>query len=282
MHPDLVVPVGQHLERQRVVEVLGVHRVDGEGRRPSHVAALGNFFRRDAGTVELLSFRADALGEGAVEPLLEDDGIHLGVVLSDGSDDLGHLAGRGVDDPCAEPHEHLLLEVVLCQVGHGCHAHLGLARITRYEPYVGVPLLDDPGIGRLAALHDLGHLSHALGLVDDPDRDPVAVERMHAVLRLDHHGKTGVLVGHVSDAVLADLEDALEGLGDLAGNAGVVHGAGCHRPRDAVVLLVGLEDPFPGLGVVLLVFARFRSGAWSRSLASGGVVFWCHYGKSLP
>ena len=112
MHADLPVAVGELADREGVVEVLGVARVDGEGCDAAEVLATGHLLGGDAG-VDAVGGLLDVLGIAVGEAELGQDGVHLGVVLTLGAQDVDDLA-TGV---------HLVV-LPLRDAGHGLVAVL--------------------------------------------------------------------------------------------------------------------------------------------------------------
>ena len=165
VHADLVVAIGQGLEGERVVKVLGVGRVDGEGKGVAEVGAalelgLADLLGDGVGGILHLFFEAP----GQVE--LGEDGVHLGVVLAREAEHLGDVALGGVVAPAPAVHDGGNLHAALCSqrgslfgihlyvVGHvlGLHQHPGL----------GAHGVENPDEGPAAAAHYLDYLAFAL------------------------------------------------------------------------------------------------------------------------
>ena len=93
MDTDLVVAVVQLAERQGVVEVLGVGRVDGEGEDLAEVLAacavlVGDDVGDEVGGV--LHLFLELVGEAE----LRQDGVHFGIVLAGHAQDVHNVAVR--------------------------------------------------------------------------------------------------------------------------------------------------------------------------------------------
>ena len=91
VHPDEVVAVFQFVERKGIVEVLGVGRVDGKGRRVPHVAPtgdllLGDFDGQGGG------FGFDLLRKTVRKPVFGQDGVDLHFVFAGTSQDVEDTA----------------------------------------------------------------------------------------------------------------------------------------------------------------------------------------------
>src|SRR6185503_7075862 len=110
MHADFIGAVAQIFDRERVVEVLGIGRVDGKGSLVSKIAARERFARDRVLVLffDLLRFGSDVCGEVDRETVLEDDRVHLGAVRAGDPDVLDDRAG-GIFAACErlELHEHL-------------------------------------------------------------------------------------------------------------------------------------------------------------------------------
>ena len=192
MHADLVVAVGQRLERQRVVEVLGVGRVDGERERVAEILApLAVGVRDLVGNLVggVLHLGIEAVGE--VE--LRQDGVHLGVVVSRHAEYVGQVAPGPRLAPLPVVHDRRDLHPGLRAEGRGRFG-IDLDVIGH-----GLALHQDPGLGPdgmviaherlLRALEDLDHFAFAALvaclLAGDGHAHGVAVQRVAGLGGLD-------------------------------------------------------------------------------------------------
>ena len=157
VHADFPHPVADAAHRQRVVEVLGVGRVDGESGRRAEVAPGGDFLFGDAavdGLGGVFDLRLEAVGEF----VFGENGVHLGVVLPGHAqhfDQLAHgalAAGLPVDD--AHDDFFALAHAGVFALGE-VDVHRHLARIGPHEYLVGAHL-GHADVGFAAALDDAG------------------------------------------------------------------------------------------------------------------------------
>ena len=169
MHADFVVAVLQRLERQGIVEILGVRRVDGEGKGPAEILA--------ALQVRLGDLLGDLVG-GAVhlrrEPVgeveLRQDGMHLGIVVAGHAEHVDQVAVRAVVaavpavhdrrdlHPGLGAHPGPLLGIHLDVVGHRLALH--------QDPGLGPDGVVIAHEGAVGAFDDLHHLAFAaVGIV---------------------------------------------------------------------------------------------------------------------
>src|SRR5690606_20257549 len=91
VHADAGLAVGQLLDGEGVVEVLGVVGVDGEGGDVAVVAAALELVRLH-GVGEVGDFGLHGLGEGRVEVVFAVDAEEFGAGLEGFAEDLGDLA----------------------------------------------------------------------------------------------------------------------------------------------------------------------------------------------
>ena len=192
MHADLVVAVGQRLERQRVVEILGVRRVDSERECIAEIlAALAVGIRDLVGNLVggVLHLGIETVGE--VE--LRQDGVHLSVVVSRHAEHVGQVPPGTRLTPLPVVHDRRDLHPGLRAEGRG--------RFGVHLDVVGhrLALHQDPGLGPdgmviaherlLRALDDLDHLAFAAlvpGLLPgDGHAHGVAVQRVAGLGGLD-------------------------------------------------------------------------------------------------
>ena len=105
----LSVLIRQPLERQGVVKILGVSRIDGEGEHIAHIAPAVNLLCADVG-IYLFGLLHRLVGIVVRQSVLGKYSVHLCLVLSALPQHLNHLTHRrtfargGVDDL----HDHLV------------------------------------------------------------------------------------------------------------------------------------------------------------------------------
>ena len=80
-------------ERQRVVEILGVGRVNGKGRYAAEIAASGNLLLRNV-LIDFVGGILNALRKPIRQTVLGQNGVHLSVVFARISQNFNHLAYR--------------------------------------------------------------------------------------------------------------------------------------------------------------------------------------------
>lgn len=99
--------------RQCIVEVLGVVRVDGKGRYVAEVLASGNFLGRDVGR-ECLGRLFHLFGIFVGQSVLRQYGVHFGIVLALFTQNVHYLANGAfrIGGPFGYFHHHLV--AVLC------------------------------------------------------------------------------------------------------------------------------------------------------------------------
>ena len=253
VNADFPVAVLEFLDRQRVVKVLGIGRVDGERRHVAHVTALGDLLGGDAG-LQGLGGLGDVLGILVRQPELGQDGVNLGIVLASDTQHVNHLTdGRvGILGPVDDLRNHLVTRPASRQlvqrdedVGRQELAVDGqLGKIFHYLQRAHKHLLlaledfDDLGFGSLAMTSGADMHQHA-----------VAVERMQRVTLLDSDGLTVVAGGiHAVLTVTATDEDTL-------GHHRAVHrlvAARAYLSQEAVngQLVKNFDDEHPALGCV--------------------------------
>ena len=81
MHADLIKPVVELLDRECVVEVLGILRVDGAGPRVAEILTLRHILVGDL-TRDLLSSVLHPLRVLVRQSVLSQDGVHLHIVVT--------------------------------------------------------------------------------------------------------------------------------------------------------------------------------------------------------
>ena len=184
--PDAVL---DFTHRESVVEVLGVGRVDGEGRHLAEVAALGDLAGRDT-TVDRLGSLLDLGFEAVGEFVFGQNGVHFGIVvpgdaeafdeLADGAFAAGLPVGDADDDLLAVAHVGIGVPRQIDVHGHA-------PRLYADEDLMGSDL-GDADIGFAAAFDDAGDLAFELSVaaaVVDRYFDAVAVEGVVCMAGLD-------------------------------------------------------------------------------------------------
>ena len=215
MHSDLPIAVGKLADREGVVEILGVARVDGEGGDAAEILALGHLLFCDT-LADLLGCFLHIFGIFVREAELGEDGVHLGVVLPFRSEDVEDFAAR----------VHLVVAPA-GDAGHGLVAVLAPFELVARDDDVGgeefrvgherrIILVDLDCADKLLllGLHDLYHAG--LGILAaagcrNNHAHLVAVEGMHRValghhdlLVVDHHGVLAVAAAHeIADVLRA-------------------------------------------------------------------------------
>ena len=93
MHAGFPVSVWQFAQRQRVIKVLCVARVDGECCHAAHVLA-GGYDLRCYSCVDFVGGSLHVLRVYVRQTVFGKDGVHLRVVFSRSAENVDHLAGR--------------------------------------------------------------------------------------------------------------------------------------------------------------------------------------------
>ena len=155
MHADFPYALPDLAYRKRVVEVLGVGRVDREGRHIAEIAALGDLLGRNPAVDilrRLLDFGLEAVGQ----LVFGQDGVHLGVVVARHAQPLDQLAHGALAPfgPVGYAHDDLfaVLHIGVQPFGE-VDVHRHTARIRPYE-YLVRPYFGDADIGFAAAFDD--------------------------------------------------------------------------------------------------------------------------------
>ena len=94
MHAHFPQSVFERTYTERVVKILGVDRVDREGQRGPHIAALGDFDRVQHQR-NPRRFGLHLGGEVPRKPKFLHDRVNLGLVLAAFPKDFDHLTHRG-------------------------------------------------------------------------------------------------------------------------------------------------------------------------------------------
>ncbi len=125
VHAYLVIAVGERANRKRVVEVLGVARVDGERRYATEILSLRHFFLRDSG-IDPVGGLLHVLRIFVRQAELREDCVHLCGVLSLAAQYVHYFASR----------VHLLV-APLDYSCHGLVAVLSALELAAGDYYVG-------------------------------------------------------------------------------------------------------------------------------------------------
>ena len=115
MHTDLPTSLGHLADRQRVVEVLSVGRVDREGRYIAEIATLGIVLRRNL-ALDLLSRLDHSLVKFIGQVVLCQDCVHLGIVVATHTQHIANATLRALAaiGPIDNMYHHLL---AITQIG---------------------------------------------------------------------------------------------------------------------------------------------------------------------
>ena len=111
VYAHLPQSVVEFLNREGVVEVLGVARVDGERNHIAHVAALGNLLRRDA-RLNLVGSRFHLSRIDVWQTKFSQYGVHLHGVVATATQHVNHFAHRRIG--CIGPVDNLHHRLVAC------------------------------------------------------------------------------------------------------------------------------------------------------------------------
>src|SRR5699024_8775121 len=169
-HFPPVLPYGTY--RERIVEILGIGRVDGKGRHAPEVAAAGDFFggyrfRYGVGrTLHLFGIPVRQIELGQY-------GVHFGIVVARGAQHIDDFTRRrlGVGRPLLYPHHDLIAVVQLHPFGIDEDVVGHLARIHSHERMVARQF-HPADIAFVRPLNDFGNLSFgvAVALAADDDQ----------------------------------------------------------------------------------------------------------------
>ena len=102
MYADLVVPVFQPADRERVVEILRIGRIDRERRHAAHVASRGDLLVGDR-FGNFLSFFLDLLGIAVRQIEFGENRMHLGIVVARLAEHVDDLSFGGCASYRANP-----------------------------------------------------------------------------------------------------------------------------------------------------------------------------------
>ena len=189
MHADFPYALPDLAYRKRVVEVLGVGRVDREGRHIAEIAAPGDLFGRNP-AVDTLRRLFDLGLEAVGQFVFGQDGVHLGVVVARHAQALDQLAHGALAPlgPVGYAHDDLfaVLHVGVQPFGE-VDVHRHTARVGAYE-YLVRPYFGDADIGFAAAFDDACDLALHLPVaaaVHDDHLHAVAVQGVGRVALVD-------------------------------------------------------------------------------------------------
>ena len=189
---------------ERVVEVLGVARVDGEGEHLAHILPSVDLLLRDF-QGDLLCGGLYGFGVGVGQTVFSQYGVHLGVVLSRGAQDVHHLADGvlGVFGPLHDFHHRLVAVLALLEVAAGDDDVGGQRAVFGEQIGVFLPHLqraDELLVGSLKDLNHAGLADVVLASGHHADAHPVALHGAHRVA-LCHEDGLSALIGQ--EGVLA-------------------------------------------------------------------------------
>ena len=196
-----------------VWEVLGVRRVDGEGRYLAEVAPggiIGFGDRRRNGLGRIFDLLLEMVGQA----VFGQDGVHLGIVLSGAAQYLDQLSGGafGTQRPVRDA-DHDFVAVLYVRV-----VPLGEIDVHRHAPGIH---LDEDGVvahvGRAhvllaAALHDAGDLAFegpGVGAAGDDELHAVAVQSIQRIALADIYVVFELLGADIHRSCRDHLYDAL-------------------------------------------------------------------------
>ena len=213
VHAHLPDAVAYAAHRERVVEVLGVGRVDGEGRHGAEVAARVDLLLRDAG-VDGLGRRLDLRLEAVGQLVFGQNGVHLRVVVARHAEPLDQLAHGALAArlPVDDAHDDLLAVAHVGAVAlREVDVHRHAARVGLDEDLVGA-YLGDADVGFAVALHDARDLALELPVaaaVHDHDLHAVAVQGVGRVALVDEDVVVEPLDAHVDRTPGGHVGDSL-------------------------------------------------------------------------
>ena len=222
-HFDMAVLQGA--ERQCIVKIPGIFGVYRKSRHPAHVAAAGDFFLWDA-VGQYLGFVEHLIGEKQVEPVVDEDGLHLDIVATRFAQHIDDAAG-GVLVGCPFPlfdTDHYLVAVGSMQGTAGPHDNIQRHEGIRCDDGIAGVLpkrADELFAGALQHFHDLPFETAAAAQRPGAQAYPVAVQGGAHVRSRDKdifflafdHDVGGTAAGHIHDT----LAFCLPGTGGRAG-----------------------------------------------------------------
>ena len=166
VYASLPVPVVELSDRERIIEVLGIGRVDGECHHLAVILALGNLIFCYA-RVDLLGSLHKVLWVFVWQAVFGEDGMHLGIVLTILSEYVDDLADRVLRELRPAFDQHIDLVAVLCLAeSFGRDVDVLVERaVVGNDEVVATRLLQHAHIAMLHALNDLKNTrTHAVAL----------------------------------------------------------------------------------------------------------------------
>ena len=253
-------PLAEGADGERVVEVLGVVRVDGEGGHGAEVLPPGYIFGTDVGLQRLCCF-LHLLRVDVGQAVLRQDGVHLGVVLPLAAQDVDDLSdgALGVGGPLHNFHHGLVAVLAALEFVLGDEDVRGQRAAFGDEEAVAslyLQLSDERVVGALQDVGDLGLTGMARTTCQHGHAHPVAVEGMERVT-FAHEDALSAVVGQEGVVAVA-----------LA-HKGTLHHGGAH----------GVAVVPPSVGGDIVVEHQFRQGVEHHHL--GGMVRCSQFGKEL-
>ena len=199
MYADLIEAVVQLLDRQCVIEVLGILRVDGAGPHIAEVLTLGHILRRDLPR-NLLGGVLHALRILIRQTVLRQDSVHLHVVVAALTEYVDHLADDALMllvGPSRNLHHSLVVGLTALQLILGDEDVLRERILRRYEEgniLVDAQPSDEAVLGALQDSDDLRLLDVVAATGHERYAHAVAGEGRHRVA-LGHEDGLAAVVG---------------------------------------------------------------------------------------
>ena len=234
VHAHLPQSAAQAADGQRVVKVLGILGVDGEGGDAAEVLAPGYFLGGDF-IGNLVRGGLHVFGVGVRQAELRQDGVHLGVVVARAAQDVDDLSDGvlGLVRPFDDFHHRLVAAPSAFQLVLGDEDVVGQRAVLGQQEGIALGHLQCAHETVVGALQHLQHL--ALGGFAAPAG---VVSNAHAVVV---HGMGGVSLGN---------ED---GVAPVVGDEGVLAVALAHEAsRHLHAALVQAVDVVLRLGDVVI------------------------------
>ena len=253
-------PLAEGADGERVVEVLGIVRVDGKGGHGAEVLPPGYLIGSDVGLQRLGGF-LHLLRVDVGQAVLRQDGVHLGVVLPLAAQDVDHLAhgAFGVGGPLHDFHHGLVAVLSALEFVLGDEDVRGQRAALGDEEAVAslhLQLSDECVVGALQDVGDFRFAGMAGAACQHRHPHPVAVEGMERVA-FAHEDALSSVVGQEGVVAVA-----------LA-HEGALHHVGAH----------GVAVVPPSVGGDIVVEHQFRQGVEHHHL--GGMVRRTQFGKEL-
>ena len=163
MHANLPVARLELADRQRVIEVLGVLRVDGECRHVAHVAALGELLGRQV-VRNLVGGLFQRLRVRVRQSVLGKYGVHLGVVVAHIAEHINDFAYRAAvaHAPLHYLHNGFLSVLAAVQIVHRNENIAGKNLVVNTQERIVSPHLQHTDERVLRTLQYLHHLAFGL------------------------------------------------------------------------------------------------------------------------